>query len=654
MFLRDKIKTLIFLLLKALPPRKGGIKAVLLYHFINDDEAFFRQMSYFKKYFRFVLAKNLSDTKEKDNVLYCTFDDGDVSNYEKALPVLERLGIKATFFITAGLLGKYIDGPQGKRKMMNAEQVKNLARKGHEIGAHTMTHPRLADLCVEKAEEEIFQSKACLEDLIGAPVVSFAYPYGNFNKGVRDSVENARFEYAFTTKEGLLKDNADRYLLPRIGLDEKMSLMQIGGKVSPAVDKYEKLRGRRNYAKINSKYKIAIIAPVPFYYHIPFYKKLSESPEIDLTVYYCSDETVRGEDIKKMYSSKGNIVDKSDLMEGYKYKFLRNYSFSPSFMNWPFGLVNFGIFSELKKEKFDAVVLQSWTNFTWWLAFLTSLIFRIPILFMTDSNILSEPHKSFWKLRIKKILLGSFLFKNSAGFLTSGKANEDFYKYYGVPNDKMNRIPFSWGYEDILSKAEKLESQRDNIRKKFGINKNDFVILYIGRLSKEKMPLIILDAFKRINCENKKLFIVGDGPMRAEFERYSEKLGINNITMMGFQPHEKIFDFFVSADLLVLPSLHETWGIVVNEAMCFGLPVVVSDRVGAAVDLVRDGYNGYVFPVGNVEKFSEAIERIINLPKQERKILSRRSCEIINKWVENFSSVNKIINIFKKIKRNEK
>jgi glycosyltransferase involved in cell wall biosynthesis len=142
--------------------------------------------------------------------------------------------------------------------------------------------------------------------------------------------------------------------------------------------------------------------------------------------------------------------------------------------------------------------------------------------------------------------------------------------------------------------------------------------------------------------------------MRAEFERYSEKLGINNITMMGFQPHEKIFDFFVSADLLVLPSLHETWGIVVNEAMCFGLPVVVSDRVGAAVDLVRDGYNGYVFPVGNVEKFSEAIERIINLPKQERKILSRRSCEIINKWVENFSSVNKIINIFKKIKRNEK
>jgi hypothetical protein len=92
-------------------------------------------------------------------------------------------------------------------------------------------------------------------------------------------------------------------------------------------------------------------------------------------------------------------------------------------------------------DKFDLVV-----------GFFACLKFHTPFLFMTDSNFFSEISKPNLKLKLKKILLGQFLFRRTSGFLTSGKANEKFYKFYGVPKEKMVRFPFSRGYEEILAK----------------------------------------------------------------------------------------------------------------------------------------------------------------------------------------------------------
>lgn len=197
------------------------------------------------------------------------------------------------------------------------------------------------------------------------------------------------------------------------------------------------------------KYKVAIVAPVPFYYHAPLYRKLAELPEINLTVYYCSEETLYGADIIKTYKFKGKFVDKEDLLEGYHYHFLKNYSLTPSYLKWPFGLINFSIWKEIKEGKYSAVILQSWTNLTWWLAFFACLKYDTPVLFMTDSNIATEPLKSKIKVYIKKIIFSNFLFKKASGFLTSGTANEEFYKYYAVPEKKMVRFYFSWGMKNF-------------------------------------------------------------------------------------------------------------------------------------------------------------------------------------------------------------
>ncbi|MGA2418427.1 MAG: glycosyltransferase [Candidatus Staskawiczbacteria bacterium] len=411
-----------------------------------------------------------------------------------------------------------------------------------------------------------------------------------------------------------------------------------------------KKKAARTFSK--NRYKIAIISPTTHYYHVPLYRRLASSPEIDLTVYYCSNEAIIGSDVKKTYGATGRFSNE-DILNGYSYKFMRNYSLRPSYLRWPFGLVNFGIWQEIKNGKYDAVVLQAWTYLTCYIAFLACLRFKTPVLFMTDANVASESFRPKTRIFFKKIIL-KFLFKKANGFLTAGIANEEFYKYYGVEPQKMVRFYFSWGYEKFFAAAQQTRSMRGSIRNSLGIKKDDFVVIYVGRLAQEKNPEIILDAFNAISIKNKKLFFVGDGPLRSKIEQQIKKQKIDGVLITGFQNREKIVDFYAVADVLVLPSSSETWGIVVNEAMCFGLPIIASDQVGAAPDLVKNGYNGFIFPVGDVEGIIGAINNLINLPFSERLSFGRRSSDIIKEWIDKINPIQQIVGLLKNIRNTGK
>lgn len=398
-------------------------------------------------------------------------------------------------------------------------------------------------------------------------------------------------------------------------------------------------------------YHIAIVAPTPFYYHVPLYRTLEESPEIDLTVYYCSDETLRGVELKKAYGVDGKFAPRKYLLEGYKSQFLKNYSPLPSYMSWPFGLMNFGVCTEIIRGKYDMVILQAWTNLTWWLVFAVCVLYRVPVVFMTDENILARESKPWWKKILKKVIVGNIVFRFADGFLTAGSANENLYSYFGVPAKKMVRMYFSWGYESLLQQGEALKSQRNTIRKSLHIDEADFVILFMGRLASEKDPFSIVKAYQAIQCPNKKLIFTGDGPLRADLEKYIQEANIQGISLAGFQGRDTIPNFYAIADVLVLPSTYEPWGIVVNEAMCFGLPVIASDKVGAAVDLVKNGYNGFIFPAKDAEQLSQALEKIIQLTPKERQLFGERSLVMIHAWLQSMDPARQIIAMVEKINR---
>ena len=382
-----------------------------------------------------------------------------------------------------------------------------------------------------------------------------------------------------------------------------------------------------------SKHKVMIIAPTCFYYQVDLYRELTNNPNVDLKVYFCSDESLSGQDIARQFNTQEQWGGETQMLQGYEYEFLKNYSPRPSYLKWPFGLMNLGIWKSIKRDRPDAVVLMSWMNPTWWLAILACSLHKIPFFYMTDTNVQAEPLKPKWVSWFKKLFLGKALFPAASGFLCAGESNMEFYRYFGVPDKKLIPFAFSWGYKHFLADADQLNKKRDGFRAGLGIPIDDHVFLYCGRLSPEKNPMILLDAYNRLKTGGTTLLVVGDGRLKEEAEKFAEKNNMDTVKFLGFQNRNEIAKFYAVSDALVLPSDREATGGVINEAMCFGMPVIISDQVGFGQDFVTDDFNGFSFPVGDVEILTQQLQRVMNLTEQERTVINGRSISIMDKWL---------------------
>ena len=379
-------------------------------------------------------------------------------------------------------------------------------------------------------------------------------------------------------------------------------------------------------------YRVAIIAPTCFYYQAPLFRALAANERIDLIVYFCSDEGSSGEDVKSVYGNGQNWGVEDQLFDGYRSKLLKNHSPQGSYLKSLIGLANFGVWNELSRERPDAVGIMSWMNPTWWLTFLACLRFKIPVLFMTDANFYAEEFTNTWKSWIKRYILGKFLFPLSAGFLYAGTANRLLYTSHGVQNEKLVPFAYSWGYQQLIERSEELRDRKLELRKKHGVPEDASIVLYCGRLSSEKASMELLKAYQLVSHPKKALVLVGDGSLRSQMQDFIDLHGLESVYFMGFQNRNDLGDFYALADILVLPSNRETWGLVVNEALSFSLPVVVSDQVGAGVDLVIHDQNGYIFPAGEIPALADQISKLLGLSDQDREKMGEKSYSLIKEW----------------------
>ena len=388
---------------------------------------------------------------------------------------------------------------------------------------------------------------------------------------------------------------------------------------------------RHGYDRI---FKLVIVAPTCFYYQVDLFRQLAHHPGFNLKVYFCSDEALKASDVRDMYKVNASWGDENELLNGYDYQFLKNYSFRPSYLNWPHGLMNFGIFKEIKKERPDAIILMSWMNLVWWTAMFAGICFKVPVFFLTDANIQGDTSGSRWKKLVKKLILGAGIFKNASGFLCAGVANKELYESYKVPQSKMISFAYSWGYKPMLEVAQSLSEQKHIILQQFGINSGNKIILYVGRLSAEKSPEHLLQAFNMLRTSDVSLVFAGDGDMRTELQEYVAENNMDSVYFLGFLNRTEIFKCYAVADLLVLPSKRETWGMVINEALTFGVPTIASEEVGAARDLIIHGENGYVFPHGDLITLAGYMDNLLSASTQERENFKKMSLDLIKDWID--------------------
>ena len=146
--------------------------------------------------------------------------------------------------------------------------------------------------------------------------------------------------------------------------------------------------------------------------------------------------------------------------------------------------------------------------------------------------------------------------------------------------------------------------------------------------------LLFLAYAARNCCGNRKkaLVLVGDGSLRGQMQDFIDAHGLKSVYFMGFQNRNDVNDFSAPADIVALPDHRETCGLVVNEALSFSLPVVVSDQVGASVDLVIPDEIGYISPAGEIPALADQISKLLGLPGQDREKMKEKSYSLIKDW----------------------
>jgi glycosyltransferase involved in cell wall biosynthesis len=161
--------------------------------------------------------------------------------------------------------------------------------------------------------------------------------------------------------------------------------------------------------------------------------------------------------------------------------------------------------------------------------------------------------------------------------------------------------------------ADDLAARRGALRDELGLESDDVAVLSVARLAPEKGLDTLVAAAAGSRCEQVVLLVAGDGPERERLETLAAARDVR-LTLLGDVVWERIVELYVAADVFALLSRHEPWGVVVNEAAACGLPLLLSDRVGAAHDLLADGENGAVVPADDPAAAGAALRRLANDP----------------------------------------
>jgi glycosyltransferase involved in cell wall biosynthesis len=340
------------------------------------------------------------------------------------------------------------------------------------------------------------------------------------------------------------------------------------------------------------------------------YQEMARANLFDFEVWYCTRHGLNAE-VDKQF---GRAVQWDiPILEGYAHKFLKNHARRPSiYSTW--GILNLGIFREIcRLPRKSAVVVFGWNNFTYLAAVIACKLCGHSAFFRTENPFKKEKLRRGIVSRLQRLLLQHLLFPLADRFLFIGEQNKMFYRRYGVPDSKFVFSPYAVDNRRFAAQAEKLCSQKQNIKQELGLPADKKIVLFIGKFIPVKRPLDLVEAFRQLarNIDSV-LVMVGDGELKNDILDKISAFGLQDkVCLPGFVNQSEIARYYAAADVLVLCSNSETWGLSVNEAMNFGLPVVVSDMVGCGDNLVEEGLNGFVFPTGDTSQMAEKLRLVL-------------------------------------------
>lgn len=365
--------------------------------------------------------------------------------------------------------------------------------------------------------------------------------------------------------------------------------------------------------RMASKLRLASLVSHPIQYQAPLFRALARHPDVDFTAVFLSDHGVQ----PTLDPGFGRVIAFDvPLVEGYRSLFVPNRAPRPHTQSF-FGAVNPGLAGLIARERFDALWVHGYAQASNWIGFATAACLRIPFLVRGDSQLLV--HRPLPLRSLRRLVLAT-LFRAASGLLYIGQQNRRFYEWFGVPAEKLYFAPYSVDNTFFGERAQAAHcgGRREAIRARIGAGPDDVVLLVVGKLMGFKRPLDIVRAMTRLDRRAIAVF-VGDGELRPAVERELAVAGVRGV-VTGFVNQSDLPEWYAAGDVAVLASDFEKWGLVVNEAMACGLPIVASDLVGCAPDLVHEGVSGSVFRARDPDALAAALRPLVEQPAVRRKL----------------------------------
>lgn len=333
--------------------------------------------------------------------------------------------------------------------------------------------------------------------------------------------------------------------------------------------------------------KLKVLSSHPVQYHVPFFRELVAAG-IDIEVGYYHQGTAGRSDLDADFGI--DIEWDIDLLSGYdhrifcdgkaSYSLREQLQIAPRLLTWSM------------RNRQTPLLLVGWFVHLIWLVWLIRVAIGAKVLVLAENNLLSAAMAA--PSNNRKRLLG-WLLRHSAVCLYIGQRNREFYLTHGVAAERLFHVPYSIDNKRFSQTAHDLLPQRNELCRTYGLTPELPVFLFCGKLIHKKRPVQFLEAYLAAELKDRaQLLFVGEGVLRPEIEARARQADARNVHSLGFLNQSQMPLAYVLGELLCLISEPtETWGLVVNEALACGRPVIVSDTVGCSVDLVQPA-NGWV------------------------------------------------------------
>lgn len=338
-----------------------------------------------------------------------------------------------------------------------------------------------------------------------------------------------------------------------------------------------------------AKLKLAVVSTHPIQYYAPVFRALALSSDIAPKVFFTWSQAINGEVFDPGFGT--TFSWDIPLRNGYEHSFVKNTATRPGSDHFS-GIRNPTLIQEISEWGADAILIFGW-NLHSHLQAMRYFSGRIPVLFRGDSTLLDPQPK--WRSAARRAYL-RWVYSHVDVAVAVGQNNSDYFRWCGVDTRRIVCVPHSVETKRFQDPTGEHGARARRWREEMGIQDQQVAFGFAAKFLAGKDPLLLIDAFVALKADAH-LVLVGNGELEAEMRK---RVGIRkDVHFLPFQNQSGMPAVYRIADVFVLPSRSETWGLALNEAMASGRPVISSSRCGGARDLVRSTINGWVFESGD-------------------------------------------------------